>query len=337
MVYSAPLPRCASTEPVTWRTVRAATYGIGVRWMLLGLRCVLVGIALLVGSSESSRGQGALAELRDRVRVDRKKPKSPADSRETYRSGYRDGYRDGRTKFDGPDQDSKTEDSTDGSTLLGAAILGAGTSPFWLPPMLMDDDYGQVDFFRRYPYQHDSQGFMAPDEESYEPYPWFLRFRGEYLDDFDDLSRIGGRLLFDTVSRFGADLEVNRWDEMGPSRPPDETATDNLWTGDANLLFRFAQNSRMQMRAGVGINWLADSKDANAGVNFTYSTDIFPWNPWILSAELDGGWLGHAGYFHGRGTVGIHYHRLEIYGGYDYFDAGGVQLAGPLVGIGVWY
>lgn len=334
MVHSAPIPKCASTESRCPRDRSRPGVRDHARLLLLSVRSLLVGILLLVGSSEPSRGQGAIAALRDRVRVERKKPKPP-ESEENFKEGYREGYSDGRTDFGGGRRDRDSD--SEASTLLGSAIVGLTTSPFWLPPMIMDDDYGQIDFFRRYPYQHDSQGFMAPEEEAYEPYPWFLRFRGEYLDDFDDLSRIGGRLLFDTATRFGADLEINRWDEQVLSRPPDEWSTDNLWTGDANLLFRFAQNSLMQMRAGVGMNWLVDSQDTNAGLNFTYSTDIFPCNPWILSAELDGGWLGHAGYFHARGTIGVHFHRLEFYGGYDYFDAGGVQFAGPLVGVGVWY
>ena len=82
--------------------------------------------------------------------------------------------------------------------------------------------------------------------------------------------------------------------------------------------------------AGLGFNWLADAQDTNFGFNFTYGGDWFVRRPWILSAEIDWGRLGQAALFHGRATVGLHFHRLEIYTGYDYYDVNRTPLGGPV-------
>jgi hypothetical protein len=110
-----------------------------------------------------------------------------------------------------------------------------------------------------------------------------------------------------------------------------------LWTGDCNVVFRFAQMPQMQMRTGLGFNWLSDHVGGEAGFNFTYSGDFFPAEPWILSGEIDWGKLGSVGLFHGRATVGVHYHRCEVYTGFDYLDIGDTQISGLIAGLRVWY
>jgi hypothetical protein len=112
---------------------------------------------------------------------------------------------------------------------------------------------------------------------------------------------------------------------------------DQLWTGDCNVVFRFAQSPKLQMRSGLGFNWLSDRIGGEEGFNFTYSGDFFPADPWIMSGEIDWGTLGSAGLFHGRATVGVHYHRCEVYTGYDYLDIGDTQIDGLVAGLRVWY
>ncbi len=83
---------------------------------------------------------------------------------------------------------------------------------------------------------------------------WSVRFSSEYGTDFDSLSRIGTRLVFDTSTRFGFDTEWNQWIESIPG------GDDSLATGDFNLVYRFAQNEQIQFYSGVGANWMTDSQ-----------------------------------------------------------------------------
>jgi hypothetical protein len=73
------------------------------------------------------------------------------------------------------------------------------------------------------------------------------------------------------------------------------------------------------------------------GYNFTYSCDWFPHPPWVLSAELDWGEVGHAHLVHVRATIGCQFRGVEIYAGYDYFDLGPVPLSGMVGGLEFWF
>lgn len=303
------------------------------RWIGLALAvcCLLAG--------DRSLGQGLLQSLRDGVRSAGGDIASGNDEDDDKQSRKDRGeHCDGRSSWIDDD-----DDDVESSFWLGVGKLTIWTmtSPVWLPRTLVDDTTFDPGHFARYPYRCDLDGYMAPDTESVrqqypwlegDRYTWMVRLRGEYGGDFDDVSRAGGQLLFDTASRWGVDTEANYLREQ---RPADRH--DQLWLGDANVVYRFAQSPKLQMRTGVGMNWLSDEFGSEFGFNFTYSADLFPAAPWIMSAEIDWGKLGHAGLFHGRTTVGVHFHRLEVYTGYDYLDVGDTQINTLVSGLRVWY
>jgi hypothetical protein len=285
----------------------------------------------------SAPGQGLLQQLRDEVR-DSSGSAADAPSGDAEKPRHNDRHRDGSCSL------HTAEHGDDFAGLWTAAAwvtLGAVTSPFWGPRLLIDDDSFDAAWFTRYPYRCDWDGYLVTDksvlDEKYrwldsDQYNWLLRTRVEYGDNFDDLSRLGGQVLLDTASRWGVDAEVNYVQERLP-----RGGDDHLWLGDCNLVYRFAQSPQVQMRTGLGVNWLADAQDTNFGFNFTYGGDWFVCRPWILSAEIDWGRLGRAALFHGRATVGLHFHRVEIYTGYDYYDVNRTPLGGPVAGIRLWY
>jgi len=199
------------------------------------------------------------------------------------------------------------------------------------PRAAIGDDSNDPGYFLRYPYLHAQDAAIVAHATSATSHrTWMLRTRGEYADDFDSLSRIGGALLFDTASRWGLDSEFNHHrEELFGER-------DSLWTGDANIVYRFAQSEQLQMRAGIGLNWLHDPLDTDFGFNFTYAGDWFPTQPLIISHEIDWGRLGHSTLFHGRITAGVNYHRLEFYTGYDYLDIGQAEVSGMVGGMRLW-
>jgi hypothetical protein len=238
----------------------------------------------------------------------------------------------------------------DGDLYMGALFVAgaAVTSPWWLPHWAAGDQFDVPGYFPQFPYQP-GPGYMiigsldakldsnCPEDlrrlltSSNDRRTWAGRFDLEYANEFDNLSRMGGHLLVSTTSRFELDLEASRFEEHLFSGE-----TDHLWIGDANLSYRFAQNEYVQFRSGLGMNWMADGR-ADVGFNFTYGADFFPARPWVISANLDWGTLGHAELFRFRTTVGAIVNRFEVYTGYEYFDLGNTQANSLLAGIRLWF
>ena len=228
--------------------------------------------------------------------------------------------------------DSDRFDDDDDDGLIRTLVIHTLVSPYTIPRALAGDHDFNPGAFAPYPYLHGMSGLMTMEcETERREFLWLTRSNLEYGDDFDSLQRLGGQFLIDTSSRFGIDSSVNYLrEDLGIS-------SDNLWFGDSNLVFRFAQSPKLQMRSGVGFNWLADSLDSNFGFNFTYSGDWFPADPWVVSTEIDWGQLGSAELFHGRFTVGVQQHRLELYTGYDHLGIGDTDIDLMIAGVRLWF
>ena len=270
--------------------------------------------SLLAGTAAS---QGTLQNLRSDVR----RPSKATEQKKLHLGDQR--------------QDDEEDEWSGLGDLLGMAMWGGLIAPFVGPPYVLGDDYSMLGYFPQYPYVDvgDGEGFMMIEPWiPAEPHLWSLRLRGEYADDFDDLSRISGHLLFETTARFGIDSSSSYLREsLGNGRH------DDLWTGDANLVFRLAQSANFQIRSGIGVNWLADEVGSDFGFNFTYSSDWFPRRPWILSSEIDLGRLGSASLFHIRATAGVQLRCTEFFGGYDYYDVGETPIGGFVSGLRFWF
>lgn len=215
-------------------------------------------------------------------------------------------------------------DNFDGSLFLVLA-------PFWAPIALLEDDYSQPGSYPRFPYD-DFAGYLVVRDPTPSARPWSLRLNVDYADNFDRLDCIGSHLLLETVYRFGLDASADRLEERLPGGQHDE-----LWLGDTNLVFRFAQSDWAEFRAGVGVNWLADRIGSDFGFNFTYGADFFPCKPWVLSSSIDCGTLGHAGLFRFRTTAGVVLHGVEVYTGYEYLDIEQMHSNSLIAGLRFWF
>jgi hypothetical protein len=229
--------------------------------------------------------------------------------------------------------DASDESDQDMVGLVGLAL----TAPFWGPGMAIGDDFSQPGYFAHYPHQYDC-GYMLIDpvealglEGPAEPHAWAVRARGELGTGFDDIDWIGGRVQLDTRWRLGLESDFRY------VREDLDAGRDDLWLGDANLLFRFAQSEHWQFRTGLGCNFLADRIGSDFGFNFTYTADWQPVRPLVLAAELDLGWLGHATVVHVRTTVGANLGVTEAFVGYDLYDVGSTQIQGLVAGVQFWY
>lgn len=255
---------------------------------------------------------GRLDTLREETRSS--EPKPPRDSNSSRQC-----------------DDSCDEENGLLSQMFGSVALGILSAPFAIPCSLIGDEYDRVGEFPAYPYELNDSAMLFDGEHEGIGRGWMGNLQLVAVDSLsDDVTRYSGRLLLDTSSRFGLDIESNHWRESLPGG-----GTDGLWTGDANVVFRFAQSEKWQFRAGAGLNWLADDVGSEFGVNFTYGADWFPRKPWTVSSIFDVGLLGDAGLFHNRTTVGVMMGRSEIFCGYDYFQLGSTSFHGPVAGIGL--
>lgn len=215
-------------------------------------------------------------------------------------------------------------------SVLGPPIIAVVGAPFWLPVTLVADDYDISSAFPDYPYVDDLPGSLVKTT-SYDGSTkgWQGTLQGFGMTETENIDRYGGRLVLESAARLGIDTETNYWREPGAS------GSDQLWTGDANLVFRFAESEKLQFRAGLGVNWLADHAGAEAGFNFTYGLDWFPRRPWTMSTVFDLGKLGGGTLFHNRTTAGVMLGPVEAFAGYDYFQIGSANFHGPVAGLGL--
>jgi hypothetical protein len=160
---------------------------------------------------------------------------------------------------------------------------------------------------------------------------WAGRLSFDTGGNFDDLYSLNGRLQLEHQNRWGLDAS---WSHLREHAAGD---WDGMTLGDANVVFRFAQGDAAQFYTGIGLNWLTDGGDFDAGFNFTYGADWFPTDPLVVSSSIDVGNLGGATLFRSRTTIGAMIDRFEIYSGFDYLNVEGVDIPTGIAGLRLWY
>nr|ART40239.1 K819 [uncultured bacterium] len=282
-------------------------------WMRIAAVMVLLGLSVV---TDLAAGEDKLAGVREQVRKDDDDDASPPHRRRTR--ARRHSERDhGPGIF---------------VSLVGPPVFYTLASPFLVPHALIEGDSPTDVDFPEFPYECSLPGYLIISSPlTPEADGWGARYELDYGTNFDDLQRMGGRLLWEHRSRFGLDAEFNDYIERT------RRGNDSLWTGDGNIIYRFAQGEKIEFYSGVGLNWLTDERRTDLGFNFTYGFTAYPARPWVLEASLDAGSLGRAGRFHIRGTAGFTWKTLEFFTGYDYQRIGSVDLHGPLAGVRLWF
>ena len=215
--------------------------------------------------------------------------------------------------------------------LAGYFGLFVVMTPFTVPKSFLEDNNTHLGRFSGHPYL-ENDGYMVFDGYLKGPADWSARLTAEYGDEFSTNNWIAGRWLVEHSNRLGIDGAVTYlMEETAPN------VTDDFLYGDTNVTWRFAQYEWAQMRAGIGLNWLADDLGSDLGVNFTYGGDFYPLEPLVLSGDLDIGSLNHALLLHLRGTVGVQIHRCEVFTGYDYLQLDHSNVHGLIAGVRLWF
>ena len=295
-------------------------------------RPVLAGCAGLVLVSLIASGtvaqQGTLQNLREDVR-DGPPPAPPGPPPSPANAG--NNPLPDNTAGNGHVPDWPT-DANWGWGLLAIGAAGAvAVSPYALPRMAMNDEgFFESSYFEPWPH-YDEDGYLRSFEIPGVTRPFAVRLDVEYLETFDRLDNLGSHLLIETAPRLDFGASWNHLEER------DDNGRDSLNIGNWNLMYRFAQGELGAFRAGLGMNWLNDSTATNLGFNFTYAGDIYLYTPWVLSAEFDWGTLGKAQLLTFRTTLGVVFHHVETYAGYEYTDIGREHWNGLIAGLRFWF
>lgn len=243
------------------------------------------------------------ADLRDTVR----RPQVAASSASKPAGSSSKSSNANESSTNGWEEDDDDSGWLTGEMLYVGALAGgiAITTPFWGPPAMIGDNWSRPAQFADFPYESDD-GFLVmgtPQNEEFVPQTYLatLQFETNYGTNFSGQESIGGHVLFEDAWRLGFDSRFNQLTDAAAL----STYGDELWLGDANLLLRFAQSPAWLVRTGAGVNWLLDRDGEDLGVNFTYQTDWFPGEPWVVSTETDIGTLGDAWLFNFHASAGV--------------------------------
>ena len=200
------------------------------------------------------------------------------------------------------------------SSMVAAWVLSL---PVTVPKAIFDD----VDTpggFIKYPFARAHTGSMMMNPQPGDKVESsHLRIRLDYADNFLAQQKISSHFIFESRNRLGVDASFDYLRESVAVGQHDQ-----LWIGDVNVVWRFAQMENAQMRVGLGMNWQRTSAGAEQGINFTYGGDFYLSKPQVISADLDWGRLGSAGLFRIRTTYGRQIGRAKVYVGYEYLSIG---------------
>ena len=160
-------------------------------------------------------------------------------------------------------------------------------------------------------------------------HPWHARFGIDYGFRDADVSRFGFDFRANASGGLGIDLGIRQLRESSPA------VRDHLWLGDFNVTSELFPTEQIRPRAGIGISWLGDRDNTEAGFNLTVGCDIYLSEFWVVSGEVDFGTLGSADISHSRVTLGfMPGEHAEWYVGYDHLNIGGIEIGSAVTGLG---
>jgi len=258
------------------------------------------------------------------------------DVRDEVRDSSSDSGSDSSSWNDDDDDDDYYGDG-DGDDISPDLVM-ALFWPFILPFGATDDCYGGDYLYPWYPYAENQPIALTStcaDRAARDPgvgQSWALQISADVVPQVDAILRLDASVRIQTPLR----LEIeSAWSNFRERLP--EGGVDQLTIGDLNFVVRFAQSSTVQFRAGLGARVMLDARGTDPGFNFTYGFDLFPVDPLVISAALDLGNLGFAGYFQGRFTLGVTLLGGELFAGWDHIQIGRVSLTGPVAGARFWF
>ena len=283
-------------------------------------KCLATLIVLIAFSAEGVLvSAGKLSDVRKSVREEESKSESKKKDKKRKRSSSKRRDRDDNdfswlsfslSLFTSEPSRSNSQQATYSEPIYSEPVYAAG------PPVIVTDETPAP--------------YLPPSPPPRPPVPtpdgWLNRFTFLGGTDFESLDHGSIAWLAQSPNSLGIDASLTTF------RESTTTIRDQLWLGDANLVFEPIFGD-LRARIGVGFNWLHDSIGTEFGGNLTAGFDFAAFDSFMLTGEIDAGALGDAGLFHGQISAGYQIGITELFAGYNYYDIGGSKLDGTIFGL----
>lgn len=249
--------------------------------------------------------------------------------------------------FDDDDDDDWNEPTySSGGSPAALMVLRIIAWPWTLPGVLIEGTGPSHGYLVGYPYANGAPGHMTivrleePELQLVGAHPGpgskptdhvSAGLTLQYAYDLDAVHQPTLEARIDTSFRLGLQTA---WTML--LEPLGTGVLDRLTIGSIDLSIRHVQHEHVEMHTGIGLRLMIDQGHVDRGFDFFYSADVFPVKPLVLSARVELGSLGNAFLVHGRGHVGVTFHGIEVFAGYEAWQIGRVVMHGPLAGIRLW-
>lgn len=240
---------------------------------------------------------------------------------ETNKTSSRD-HSDNKSSYDSVEADSFFME------IFGPILSYIFISPYSVPYTFWDDGFDTHLCFHPYPYYSTEKGYLTESDDlkglAFDLSSAYKIYRG-------DVYGVGLNFKARTNFRFEVHADYNYLEEK-----LDNGTKDSLYLGNINVLYRFAQNERLLMHSGLGLNILHDKED-KFGFNYNYSLEAYPFKPMYLAIGVDLGLLGGASYVRFRTMVGVVYRSYEVNIGFESYNIGDTSLEGLIFGFKMYF
>lgn len=245
--------------------------------------------------------------------------------KETNKTSKRDNTEEKRSHHHAKDADDS--DSIMGE-IFGPIIAYVLISPYYMPYSFWDDGFDTPYCFHPYPYYQSEKGYLKESDEV----EWAaFDLSGEFKIYKNSVYGIGLNFKARTSFRLEVHADYNFLEEK-----LDNGTTDSLYLGNINVLFRFAQNEKLLMHSGFGLNILGD-KDDKYGFNYNYSLEVYPFKPMYFAIGADFGQLGGSSYIRFRVSTGVIHRSYELSVGFESYNIGDATLEGIIFGLKIYF
>ena len=305
----------------------------------------LVALGVMAGLA-SWMPSGAHADALRRIE---RETRRDSDDRGTRRSrdddgGGRRGRDSSRSSTRWVSVEDRHDDDDDMSAEVAAAFMKLVLFP-WTIPHIMLEQAGEPERMERHrclgtyarvPFQN-GPGVLRNgcDEPSHDEMSGLIGLSSESGFMLQQVVPASVAVRFLLPKRLELSTRADWWFDVA------EGSNDRAWMNTTNLVYRFAQSQRVDLRTGAGLRYYK-LDDPRFGLDLLYGIDVYGRRPIVFRVELHAGILGDAGFGQARATLGGMIGRVELYAGYDhtYLSDGqgaGAKIGGPIAGVRAWF
>lgn len=180
--------------------------------------------------------------------------------------------------------------------------------------------------YSEFPYQDEYTGRYSSSGQK----KFALDFTGGYFYSESDLKGSTFRSRFSPYPLFNISIQFTDLTEQLRSRK------DHLQIYSAFVNYNRLRVERADVWWGLGFKGL-NGDEVNTGFAFNFGSELYLARPISLHLNYSGGWINNTYLPEFYGALNLHFNRLALFGGYQYWSAGPVSIDGLVTGLKVYF